>query len=171
MGLSGHGPGILRSHLEAILLKPCQTCTVCPVQRFEHDMPAPENALWNVLRQCHACSFTSWEGCLAGFALPAMTLSSATFMLKPCHQLMLRTTYSHSHSPCPSLNIRLARYSAESESMSTGPVGQDISGPANTHTTVAAPGAVLFHHLRLRKSLRMHLFHCQSHSFHLLQCQ
>lgn len=175
-------PGLIRSFprhiVEAILLKPCKTCLVCPVQRSEHDMPAPWSALWHELRQCQACSCTSW-GRLAGFA-PGLRLASYASALccvraearTPVHALYHSISHSLSQSQYQiSQMFCTVRVNCSNGSVSldiSGPVSQGISGPANVHTTVAAPGVVPVQ--RLRNSLRLLMFHCQRRRLHLLKC-
>ena len=151
LDLSGHAP--------CILLKPCKTCLVCPVQRSEHDMPAPGKDLWKGLQnvgRVHARCGAILKALLCGLHLAGYAAARCCVRAEawtPVHALY----HSISPSLSPSQYQISPMFCTVRVNCSTGAVSLDISWPANVHTTVAAPGAVPVQ--RLRKSLRMHLFH------------
>ena len=156
-------PGLIRScprHIvEAILLKPCKTCLVTQCKGLSmiclhHGVLTGMNC--DSVRRVHVRRAAVLQALLCGLHLASY--ASALCCVQTESWTAVHALY-HSISPSlsPSQYQISPMFCTVRVNCSTGAVSLDISWPANVHTTVAAPGAVPVQ--RLRKSLRMHLFH------------
>lgn len=156
-------PGPIRScprHIvEPILLKPCKTCLVtqckglsmiCLHQGVLSGMNCDSVGRVHVRRaavlQALLCGLH-----LASYASALCCVQTESWT--PVHALY----HSISPSLSPSQYQISPMFCTVRVNCSNGPVSLDISGPANFHTNAEVPVQRLWQ--RLRKSLRMHLFH------------